>query len=557
MMRQGGNGQIKRYFRKMEIDQSTIYTLYASKVSDHYRQLLKERVGKVLSGEILATRRLTRKVDRSASDTALRRASEDNYYRDRVGSSLEAHDVVFSTGPMGMTIANDHMHRAVVSKVVIDGPADHAGVLVGDCITSIDGISTEDYEHVMQLIINGPRPISLRFSRLVRQTQQRQQQHQRQQQQISRSRSLLFATSLVSTSDDANDDFVINADAIDIEALDNAAQKDPPIYIQDLATSTTFNMKGISSEDRAVGQVIVEPCQVVLDDTSNQPNKDISLVTSGGLSITAGPQPTMHSIHSSSSGWGFHYHDHDYSEDSSSSTSDEYHAMMRMDIKTAFDKEVNGDDEFSALQAESLTPTPNNNVVIHEETSDVTATAAAAAANRFGASSVQDSTDSVDVQSDIEYLEKIASLLLITELGSDHITPEFTPQSSNDSKFFESSSAKSHASSGKVIESDEYMEFTVVYREGPIGLTVGYITSEGTDNGRIESLDRQQEQSLLPRVTDVVTGGQSELLGVVVGDLLSMIGMQVVNYCYEEGSMQQLLLNSTFPLHVKFRRKKL
>lgn len=558
MMRQGGNGQIKRYFRKMEIDQSTIYTLYASKVSDHYRQLLKERVAKVLSGEILATRRLTRKVDRSASDSALRRASEDNY-RDRMGRSFEAHDVVFSIGPMGMTIANDHMHRAVVSKVVIDGPADHAGVLVGDCITSIDGTSTEDYEHVMQLIMNGPRPISLRFSRLVRQSQK-----QKQQQQISRSQSLLVSTSLASTSDDANDDFVINGDAIDIEALNTEAH-DPLIYIQGqaIASSTTFSMKGISGEDKAFGKISVDPPPAVLDDTSNRPNsEDISLVASSRHNSIAGPQPIMHNSHSSSSGWGFTFHDHDSSEDSSSSTSDEYQAVMRMDIKTAFDEEVNGDDEFSALQAESdatLSPTPicsaNNVVVAHEEnTSDVTA----AANNNASSVQVQDSVDSVDVQSDIEYLEKIASLLLVTEqLSSDQITsPEFTPLSFNDSKFFESSSAKSHPSSGKLlIESDEYVEFTVVYREGPIGLTVGDMTAEGTDNGRTESHDRQQDQSWLPRVTDVATGGQSELLGVVVGDLLAMIGVQVVNYC--EDSMQQLLLNSTFPLHVKFRRKKL
>lgn len=552
MMRQGGNGQIKRYFRKMETDQSTIYTLYASKVSDHYRQLLKERVLKVLSGEIQATRRLTKKVDRSASDTALRRASEDNY-RDRVGSSFEALDVVFSTGPMGMTIANDHMHRAVVSKVVIDGPADHARVLVGDCITSIDGKSTEDYEHVMQLIMNGPRPISLRFSRLVRHSQQ-------QQQQISRSRSLLIATSIASTSDDANDDFVINADAIDIEALNSAAHDPPITYIQGITTSTAFNMKGISGEDnRVFGKVIEDPPLALLDDTSNQSNKDISLTVSSSHSIT-GPQPTLHSSHSSSNGWGFTFHDHDCSEDSSSSTSDEYQAMMRMEIKTAFDEEVNRDDEFSSLQAESdtaLTPTPicsYNDAVEVEETSDVTAAA-------DNALSVQDSSDSVDVQSDIEYLEKIASLLLVTELSSDQITPEFTPQSFNDSKFFpESSSTKSHASSGKSIKSDEYMEFTVVYKEGPIGLTVGYVTAEGSDNdsgsGREESLDRLQEQSLLPHVTDVATGGQSELLGVVVGDLLVKIGVQVVSYC-EEDSMQQLLFNSTFPLHVKFRRKKL
>ena len=555
MMRQGGNGQIKRYFRKMEIDQSTIYTLYASKVSDHYRQLLKERVLKVMSGEIRATRRLMKKVDRSASDTALRKASEDNY-RDRVGSSFEALDVLFSTGPMGMTIANDHMHRAVVSKVVIDGPADHAGVLIGDCITSIDGKSAEDYEHVMQLIMNGPRPISLRFSRLVRQSQQQQQQ------QISRSRSLLVATSLASTSDDANDDFVINANAIDIEALNSAAHDPPPItYIQGITTSTASNMKSISDEDRAFGKVITDPPLALLDDTSNLSNKDIALTASSSHSIT-GHQPTLHSSHSSSNGWGFTFHDHDCSADISSSGSDEYQAMMRVDIKTAFDEEVNGDVEFSSLQAESdttaLTPTPicsYNNAVEVEETSEVTAAA-------DNASSVQDSSDSVDVQSDIEYLEKIASLLLVTELSSDQIcTPEFTPISFNDSKFFpEFSPTKSHASSGKSMKSDEYMEFTVVYKEGPIGLTFGYVTAEGSDNdsgsGREESCDRLQEQSLIPHVTDVATGGQSELLGVVVGDLLVKIGVQVVSYC-EVDSMQQLLFNSTFPLHVKFRRKKL
>ena len=53
MMRQGGNDQIRRFFRKLDMDTSgSINSIYCSKAADHYRLRLKERVAKILSGEL-------------------------------------------------------------------------------------------------------------------------------------------------------------------------------------------------------------------------------------------------------------------------------------------------------------------------------------------------------------------------------------------------------------------------------------------------------------------------------------------------------------------------
>ena len=48
-MRQGGNGQIRDFFRKLDIENTPIVTLYSTKGATHYREKLKERVDKIMS----------------------------------------------------------------------------------------------------------------------------------------------------------------------------------------------------------------------------------------------------------------------------------------------------------------------------------------------------------------------------------------------------------------------------------------------------------------------------------------------------------------------------
>lgn len=47
MMRQGGNGQIREFYQKLQIENSPITILYSTKGASHYRDRLKERSEKV------------------------------------------------------------------------------------------------------------------------------------------------------------------------------------------------------------------------------------------------------------------------------------------------------------------------------------------------------------------------------------------------------------------------------------------------------------------------------------------------------------------------------
>ena len=58
MMRQGGNGQIREFFKKLQIESTPITTLYSTKGASSYRDKLRERAEKVLSGEIPYERRV-------------------------------------------------------------------------------------------------------------------------------------------------------------------------------------------------------------------------------------------------------------------------------------------------------------------------------------------------------------------------------------------------------------------------------------------------------------------------------------------------------------------
>ena len=70
MMRQGGNGQIRDFFKKLQIDNSLITTLYSAKGAIHYREKLRERVEKILSGEIPYERRIFDRRNTSGSSSS-------------------------------------------------------------------------------------------------------------------------------------------------------------------------------------------------------------------------------------------------------------------------------------------------------------------------------------------------------------------------------------------------------------------------------------------------------------------------------------------------------
>ncbi len=166
MMRQGGNDQIRRFFRKLEIENSPIQLLYCTKGAQHYRERLKERVDKILSGEIVYEKRVV-------VSTHSQSAKQDR--PPRGGSNggdhavIDTLTIVFKEGPMGLTLTKDHKEMAVVSKLVPGGPAQSSGVRVGDYVAGVSGRSVERYDEIMQMVPHLPRPITIKFSRCMQQ----------------------------------------------------------------------------------------------------------------------------------------------------------------------------------------------------------------------------------------------------------------------------------------------------------------------------------------------------------------------------------------------------
>jgi len=175
MMRQGGNEQIKRFFRKLEIENSPIKTLYTSKGANHYRERLKEKVGKIMSGEIKSESRITPHASRHRN-TKSQSAIADLIHGaktpqalngDKRKSSFEQYHVSFGEGPMGMTISKDFGGRALVSRLVSGGPAEKNGVSVGDHITGVAKKRLDDYDEIMHMIPCLTRPIDIQFTRRI------------------------------------------------------------------------------------------------------------------------------------------------------------------------------------------------------------------------------------------------------------------------------------------------------------------------------------------------------------------------------------------------------
>lgn len=166
-MRQGGNEQIKRFFRKLEIENSPIKTLYCSKGANHYRERLKEKVGKIMSGELKSESRVLSKSNhhrntKSQSAISDLMSSESGQKR---RPSIYFYNVSFADGPMGMTISKDFGGRALVSKLVTGGAAECCGVRIGDHISGIAKKRVDDYDEIMHMIPCMTRPILIQFSR--------------------------------------------------------------------------------------------------------------------------------------------------------------------------------------------------------------------------------------------------------------------------------------------------------------------------------------------------------------------------------------------------------
>eukprot|EP01036_Dinobryon_divergens_P022130 gene22130-30366_t len=173
MMRQGGNQQIRRFFQKIEIENSPILTLYCTKGASHYRERLRERVEKIMSGEIKSEKRI---VHNSAKEpailtlTSLKSSIPNGIHTPSnisMSTRIENFRIMFADGPMGMTLTKDSKEMALVSKLIPGGAAQSNGVKIGDHIIGVAGKSLDNYDEIMHMIPCMNRPLEIQFSRII------------------------------------------------------------------------------------------------------------------------------------------------------------------------------------------------------------------------------------------------------------------------------------------------------------------------------------------------------------------------------------------------------
>lgn len=162
MMKQGGNSQIRRFFKRLEIDNSPLQTLYCTKAAEHYREKLRERVDKVLSGEILSEKRS------KSEKMKIQHPTSPPLPPPPPSKSITANVITarFGAGPMGMTLTKDYRDQAYVSKLVPGGQAQQQGVKVGDIVISVAGKTMGSYDEIMHMIPLMPRPLELVLTRV-------------------------------------------------------------------------------------------------------------------------------------------------------------------------------------------------------------------------------------------------------------------------------------------------------------------------------------------------------------------------------------------------------
>jgi hypothetical protein len=194
MMIQGGNGQIHRFFQKLDpsLLSLSIPFLYTGKGANHYREKLKEKAEKVLDGLVKSSRfsQITRRkpsVDHQQtvlhsqiSHPSLPHSHHSHHNRSLPLSSLsdktpfatpdEKHfDATFGEGIMGMTLTK-YRSKAIVSKILPNGAAETHGVKVGDYVISVADTKLEDYDEIMTVITSSSRPLVIGFKRIMKQT---------------------------------------------------------------------------------------------------------------------------------------------------------------------------------------------------------------------------------------------------------------------------------------------------------------------------------------------------------------------------------------------------
>jgi hypothetical protein len=172
-MRQGGNAQLRDFFQKLQIDNSTVEVLYTTKAATHYREKLKERVDLVLSGavsaEIPAHKKNTSNSTSDSHSGSVGTLSANNTSTSATSSNenIEYITVTFTTTSLGLTLTKDYRNHAAVTRLVPGGAANVEGVQVGDVVCGVAGKGIIDYDEIMHMIPYMSRPLEIKFKRFL------------------------------------------------------------------------------------------------------------------------------------------------------------------------------------------------------------------------------------------------------------------------------------------------------------------------------------------------------------------------------------------------------
>ncbi|KAJ8599166.1 hypothetical protein CTAYLR_008566 [Chrysophaeum taylorii] len=160
----GGNKQLKLFFRRQRIENSSIEVLYKTKQAAYYRDQLALQVEQTLAKRRAETSKPPPPLKRSSSSSRTLRA--EDFDVEVTTASLGA-SLTRALPPPGVAPLAPHGNgsMALVTRVKSDGLAARAGVKIGDYVVAMNGRSVADYDEFVSLFPRCPRPLRLTVRR--------------------------------------------------------------------------------------------------------------------------------------------------------------------------------------------------------------------------------------------------------------------------------------------------------------------------------------------------------------------------------------------------------
>lgn len=196
MMKQGGNGQLQDFLQKLRINITPQLDAYVSHVADRYRLLLKDRVSKIVAGEIpsepyrknvvsdsrvvLGTPNVSvlnsaHKLHNNTIQSIITPSTSSDPNANSIQSVQQSNislppaakiAITFEESSLGMTLVKDSRDCAVVSKLVVGGQGQLKGVHIGDVVVSVADQEMRKFSDILNSIKSSIRPLNISFIRV-------------------------------------------------------------------------------------------------------------------------------------------------------------------------------------------------------------------------------------------------------------------------------------------------------------------------------------------------------------------------------------------------------